>query len=149
MASITTYRVLLRLTNNIQDDASYWNGRTTIVKMHSNRYLYFGFADARSGNHNFNSPSSLFDYYTWYYVTVSVDYLTGKYSAYVYNGVVDEQPTYVMWSYIRSVTAREHYETNNHGLHKDTAYLMIGGDRFYNPWHGYIKNMKFFYGDAI
>ena len=58
--------------------------------MHSNRYLYFGFADLRSGNHNFNSPSSLFNYYTWYYTTVSVDYLTGKYSAYVYNGVVND-----------------------------------------------------------
>ena len=54
-----------------------------------------------------------------------------------------------MWSYVRSVTARNHYEESNHGLHKSTAYLMIGGDRFYYPWIGYIKNMKFFYGDAI
>ena len=54
-----------------------------------------------------------------------------------------------MWSNVHSVTAREHYETSTHGLHKDVAYFMIGGDRFYYTWIGYIKNVKFFYGDAI
>ena len=90
MTSITTYRVLLRFTSNINSDSSSWYGRVLIVKMHSNRYLYFGFSDARSGSHAFTSPSSLFDYQTWYYTTISVDYLTGKYSAYVYNGIVTE-----------------------------------------------------------
>lgn len=64
-------------------------------------------------------------------MTVTVDYINGKYSAYVYNGVVNDRPTYLIWSYVRSVTARNHYETDNHGLFKDTAYFWIGGDMFY------------------
>ena len=138
----------MRFTNNINVDNGGWYGRVLLIKMYySTNYLYFGIADARSSNHAFTTPNSYFSNYYWYYGTFSVNYLTGKYISYIYSPIVEfGLPEKLAWSYTRSVTARNHYETDTHGLHKDTAYLMVGGDKYYGSWHGYIKNVKFFYG---
>ena len=41
------------------------------------------------------------------------------------------------------------YFESDYGLDKPTTYFFIGGDHYYENWHGYIKNVKFFYDTAI
>ena len=58
-----------------------WSNILLISIYFLNKNFLNKFADPRNGNNNFNTPSSLFEYYTWYYCTVTVDYLSGLYSA--------------------------------------------------------------------
>ena len=93
----------MRITDEVNNDASNSRNRILLVKHYGYRnynYLLYAFADSSSANHHYNTPSSYFTYYDWYYTVVTVDYTTGKYSAYLY-----EKTMKLKWSYTRSVTA--------------------------------------------
>ena len=62
--------------------------------------MNFLYSDRSSSSHNYNSMSSLENWH-WYYIVVTIDYLKGKYSSYIY-----ESDQSLLWSYTRSVTAK-------------------------------------------
>lgn len=75
-------------------------------------------------------------------MAITTDYINGKYSAYVYDN------NKLKYGYTKTVAEKKYYE-NNYGLRIDTAYLILGGDRYYEDWYGRIKNVKFFYDSVI
>ena len=76
-----SYRVLYRMTNDVNNDNGNWNRRILWVAHYgysSNNYMYYGFADRNNGNgHAFTTPNYYFAYYRWYLFGMTCNYLTG------------------------------------------------------------------------
>lgn len=50
--SLSGTNTILRMTDNINYDASYYNDRVLNIMIYSSNYMYFSFADKYSANHN-------------------------------------------------------------------------------------------------
>ena len=74
---------ILRMTDDIHQDASNWRGRPFLLK-HINNYLRFNYAYRYSANIYYNTPDSFISYYDWYYVAVTMDYQSGRVFQYIY-----------------------------------------------------------------
>ena len=68
---------VLRMTNNINYDASYYSNRVLSIMIYDSNYMYFSFADSYSANHNVQTANSFFKLYIWYYIVCSADYELG------------------------------------------------------------------------
>ena len=100
--------------------------------------MRFSFSDYSNANHNYDTPYYFFSYNYWYYFAVSVDYPIGKYNTFIYDDIN------IKWSYSRSVTPN-----NGYGFNKNTGYIFLGGDWYYEELRGKLKEVRFYYNDAL
>ena len=83
-----SWRSVMRLTRRYNYDASSWTDGILRLLLHNYDYLSFRFADHHGTDWNFNTPSHFIKpYYYWFFITISADYINGKYSAFVFDNL--------------------------------------------------------------